>query len=52
MNLVTEKKGTHGLGEQANGCRGGGSGMDGSLGLVDAKWMSNKILLYSTGNCI
>ena len=38
MNLFREKKQTHGLGEQTCGCGGGGegSGMDWSLGLVDA----------------
>ena len=38
MNLPTEKKQTHGLGEQTCGCqgRGGGRGWTGSLGLVDA----------------
>ena len=28
MNLSTEKKQTHGYGEQTCGCQGGGSGMD------------------------
>ena len=28
MNLPTEKKQTHGLGEQTCGCQGEGSGMD------------------------
>ena len=38
MNLSTEKKQIHGLGEQACGCGGGGEGVGwtGSLGLVDA----------------
>ena len=40
MNLSTERKQMHGLGEQTCGCQGGegGSGMDGSLGFVDANY--------------
>ena len=40
MNLSTEKKQTHGHGEWTCGCqgRGGESGMDWSLGLVDANY--------------
>lgn len=33
----------------------GGKGMAGRLGLVDAKhleWISDEVLLYSTGSCI
>ena len=37
MNLSTEKKQTHGLGEQTCGCKGGG-GRSGSLGLVDVNY--------------
>ena len=33
MNLSTEKKETHGLGERTRGCRGGGSAMDGESGV-------------------
>ena len=38
MTLFTEKKQTHGHGEQTCGCQGGrgGSGMDWEFGLVDA----------------
>ena len=36
MNLPTKQKRTHRRGEQTCGCRGGESGMGGSLGLVDA----------------
>ena len=57
MNLSTEKK--HGLEEQTCGCQGGmsGSGMDWESGvkrykLLHLEWISNKILLYNTGNCI
>ena len=57
MNLSTEK--THGLGEQNCDCQGGGggSGMDWESGvnkykLLQLEWMSNEILLYSTGNYI
>ena len=61
MNLSTEKKKTHGLGEQTCGCQGGGgkgeSGMDWEFGvskckLLHLEWISNEILLYSTGNYI
>ena len=59
MNLSTEKKQTQGHGEQTCGCqRGeGGSGMVWESGvsrwkLLHLEWMSNKTLLYSTGNCI
>ena len=52
MNLSTEKKQTHGLGEQTCGCQveGGGSGMDQELGvnrckLLHFEWISNEILL-------
>ena len=60
MNSSTEQKQTQGHREQTCGCPGGrgmgGSGMDWSLGVVDAKdyleWISNELLLYSTGNYI
>ena len=59
MNLSTEKKQTYGLGEQTCGCQGGegGSGMDWEVGVSRCKllyleWISNKVLLYSTGNYI
>ena len=40
MNLHTEKKQTHGHGEQTCGCQGGreGVGWTGSLGLRDANY--------------
>ena len=40
MNLSTEKKQTHGHGEQTCGFKGEGEGVGwtGSLGLVDAKY--------------
>ena len=38
INLSTEKKKTHGHGEQTCGCQGGGSGWTVSLGLVDANY--------------
>ena len=51
------RKETHGLGEQT--CQGGGegSGMDWEFGvnrckLLPLEWISNEILLYSTGNSI
>ena len=57
MDLSTEKKQTHGHGEQTCGCQGGGSGMDWEFGMSRCKllrleWMRNEILLYSTRNCI
>ena len=59
MNLSTEKKQTHGLGEQSCGCQRGeeGSGMAWEFGvskgkLLHLEWISNEILLYSTGNYI
>ena len=47
MNLSTEEKQTHGLGEQTCGCQeeGGGSGMDRESGIGRCKllqWISNK----------
>ena len=55
MNLYRKK--THGLEEQTCGCQVGGSGMDWESGvnrckLLHLEWMSNEILLYSTGNYI
>ena len=59
INLSTEKKQTHGLGEQTYGFQGGGggSGMDWEFGvsrckLLHLEWISNEILLYNTGNYI
>ena len=59
MNLSIEKKQTHRLGVQSNGCQGGGggSGMDWEFGVSRCKllllvWISNEKLLYSTGNSI
>ena len=54
MKLSTEKKQTHGHGEQTCGCqRGwGGSEMDWEFGVSRSKhleWIHNEILLYSTG---
>ena len=53
------RKETRGLGEQTCGCRGGGggNGMDWEFGvnrckLLHMKWISNEILLNSTGNYI
>ena len=57
MNLSTEKKQTHGNGEQTWCCQeeGGGSGMDWEFGVSKCKVMpleliSNEVLLYSTRN--
>ena len=53
------RKETHGLAEQTCGCQGRGwrSGMDWESGvnrckLLPLEWISNEILLYSTGNHI
>ena len=51
MNPSTEQK----HGEQT--CQGGGSGMDWKSGvsrckLLHLEWISNEVLLYSTGNYI
>ena len=59
MKLSTEQKQTHGHGEQTCGCHGGGggNGMDREFGvsrctLLYLEWISNEVLLYSTGNYI
>ena len=59
MNLSTKQKETHRHGEQTCGCQGDreGSGMDGEFGvnrckLLRLKWISNEVLLYSTGNYV
>ena len=58
-NEPFHRKENHGLGEQTCGCQGegGGSGMDWEFGVHGRKqlpleWISNEILLYSTGNYI
>ena len=57
MNLSTKQTRTHGHGEQTCGCQGGEgrSGMDWEFGVSRCKllyleWISNEVLLYSTGN--
>ena len=59
MNPFTENKQNHGDGEETCGCQGvwGGSGMDWEFGINRCKlshleWISNEVLLYSTGNYI
>jgi len=59
MNLYTEKKQTHGLGEQTCSHQGGGGGRgrDWEFGVSRCKLLhlesiSNEILLNSTGNSI
>ena len=56
MNLFTEQKQTHGLGEQTHGCQGGGggSGMDWELGvsrrkLLHLEGISSAVLLVTCG---
>ena len=58
-NKTFHKKETHGPREQTCSCQGGGeeSGMDWEFGvnrckLLHLEWISNEILLYSTGNYI
>ena len=59
MNLFTKKKQTHEHEEQTCGCQWvrGGSGMNWESGVSRCKllyleWISNEMLLYSTGNYI
>ena len=59
LKTAIVKKQTHGHGEQTSGCQGGGggSGVDWEFGVSRCKlqnlgWISNEVLLYSTGNCI
>ena len=57
MNLSTEQKQTQRHREKTSGCKGGGSGMDWEFGvsrckLLHLEWISNEVLLYSTGNYI
>ena len=59
MNLSTKQKQTHRHREQTCGCQGGGggSGMDWEFEvsrckLLHLEWISNEVLLYSTGNYI
>ena len=56
-NEIFHRKENHGQGEQTCGCQGGGggSGMDSEFGvnrckLLPLEWMSNEILLCTTGN--
>ena len=59
MNLSTEQKQTHRYGEQICGCQGGRKGswmvwefVVSSCKLIHLEWISNEVLLYSTGNYI
>ena len=59
INLSTKQKQTHRHREQICGCQkgGGGSEIDGEFGVgrwktLYSEWMSNRVLLYSTGNYI
>ena len=59
MNLSAEQNQTHGHRGQTCGCQGGGgrSRRDWEVGvsrckLLHLEWISNEILLYSTGNYI
>ena len=57
MNLSAKQKQTHRHREQTFGCQGGegGNGMDLKFGvsrckLIHLEWISNEVLLYSTGS--
>ena len=55
MNQSTEQ--THRHGEQTYGCQGGGRGINWGFGgsickLLHLEWVSNEVLLFSTGNYI
>ena len=54
MNISTKQKQPHRHREQIFGCqRGGDSVMNGEFGVGRCKvWISNEVLLYSTGNYI
>ena len=57
MYLSTEKKQTHGRGEQTCSCQRGGSGIDWEFEvsrckLLPLEWISNEVLLCSTGNYV
>ena len=59
MILSTKQKQTQRHGEQTSGFQGGrgGSRMDREFGvsrckLLHLEWISNEVLLHSTGNCI
>lgn len=54
MNLSMKQEQNHGHREQGEGL---GGGMEWKVGvsqskLLHIKWISNKVLLYSMGNCI
>ena len=54
-NLSTKQKQTHRHTDRLVVAEGGGSGMDGEFGvsrckLLHLEWVSNEVLLYSTGN--
>ena len=52
-NESFHRKETHGHGEQTCGCQGGRGGIGVSrFKLLHLEWISNEILLYSTGNYI
>ena len=51
MNLSTEKKQSHGLGEQTSGCQGGGDKEQDGLGVgisrykpLHLEWIGNEVL--------
>ena len=58
MNISTKQKQTHRHREQTCGCQGlAGGGKDWEFEISRYKllytgWINNKVLLYSTGNCI
>ena len=50
MNLYIKQKQTHRHREQIYGYQRGRGGNTRSLGLLDIEWITNQVLLYSTGN--
>ena len=55
--ILSTKQTDNGHGKQTCDCQGGGSGMDrefevGRCKLLHLEWISNEVLLYSTGNYI
>ena len=55
MNLSMKQKETHRHREQACGYQGGGMDPEFGVGrckLLHVEWITNKVLLYSTGNYI
>ena len=55
MSLSTEQKQTHRYGEQTHLCQGGAVNWEFGVSrckILHSEWISNEVLLYSTGNDI